>query len=137
MEIEELEKIIFEHLLKYPLKSFPLENYSINYQNYIKFNKNKYNKIKLCCNSLFEIILICWDKNSLADFHHHPKNGCKLKVLSGLLQESLKDNFNNIKISNLKKNNVSYLDDTIGTHLVLAVENTVSLHIYSPPNFYD
>ena len=84
----------------------------------------------------FEIYQINWSKSSSTLLHRHPKNGCILKVISGKLQESI---YNNISIKNNIhiKNNVSYIDDNIGMHTITALEDSISLHIYSPPKFYE
>lgn len=123
------------------LKTFPLEKYKIgNFSDlayYIEFKKNIYNKKIIFRNESFEIVLISWWNGVTTNFHKHPQNGCKLKVIFGKLIEILKLNNNNNKISYLTHNKVSYLDDSIGIHKIEALEPSLSLHIYSPPCFYD
>ena len=87
-----------------------------------------------------EIILICWDRNSETKIHNHPNGGCILKVLKGNLNEKLYcNNTKQIKQNNvLKENDTSYIDDNIGLHSIHNNNNiSFTLHIYSPPNFYE
>lgn len=100
-----------------------------------------YQKTLLFRNELFEIYQINWFKNSQTTIHSHPKFGCIMKVIEGSLEEKLytvnNSEFNEIKTSIYQPNNVSYIDDSIGLHQIKALENSISLHIYSPPKFYE
>jgi hypothetical protein len=96
---------------------------------------NSYQKTLLFRNDLFDIYQINWNKNSITPVHNHPQNGCILKIISGKLQESI-FNPNLISTNLLSTNQISYIDDSLGLHQIQALEDTISLHIYSPPNFY-
>ena len=115
-----------------------LENITlIDFKDEIKFDINKqYNKILIYSSKYFDIYIICWTNNISSVIHNHPKNGCLMKILQGKLYEKLYDK--NLKLigNNIyKKDNISYIDDTIGYHSISSLENnTISLHIYSPPN---
>ena len=136
--LEDLVEKVHNHLKNNKLIDLELNNYHLkNYSKYIVFEKNKYTRNKLFYNQDFEIVLITWDKNSIADYHQHPENGCKLKVLMGKLHETIKHNDNTKKENILLPGKSSYLDDTIGTHKIVALNKTVSLHIYSPSGFYN
>ena len=37
----------------------------------------------------------------------------------------------------LNLNNGKDIDDLLGLHKIVAIKNSVSIHIYSPPNFYN
>ncbi len=99
-----------------------------------KFGKN-YNKILLERNNDFEIFLLCWSKNAITPLHKHPKNGCVMLVLDGELEEHLFKNNNLIKVNNYKKGNIGYIHDDIANHLIISNNQSISLHIYSPPKF--
>jgi hypothetical protein len=72
-----------------------------------------------------------------------------MKVIQGSLQEKLfnsitypieqKEMTNKYEIKNTiyNMNDVSYIDDMIGMHKIIALEDSISLHIYSPPKFYE
>jgi len=81
---------------------------------------------------ILEIYLIVWAKDSLAEFHYHPKGGCMMKILQGKLHEDLKLLENNQIYSKIyTTGEFSYIDNSIGSHQVKALENTYSLHFYS------
>jgi predicted metal-dependent enzyme (double-stranded beta helix superfamily) len=63
----------------------------IDWIKYIKYNNNKYNRIRLdnLSNSKFEIYIICWKPMQLSPIHDHSENGCIMKVLDGSLKETL------------------------------------------------
>jgi cysteine dioxygenase len=108
-----------------------------------------YQKTLLFRNEQFEIYQINWLKNAETTIHQHPKNGCIMKIIQGSLHEKLykamtyhieeKEMTNKYEIKNTiyNTNDVSYIDDTLGLHKIIAIENSISLHIYSPPKFYE
>lgn len=123
-----------------------LDNYvGTDWKNFIEFNNTKYNRIKLFQDDYFEVLLICWNKNQSTQIHKHPKNGCVFKTLQGILyekryktkmlQKTMSKTQEYIYDINTKS---SYIDDSIGVHKIEAKEiESVSLHIYSPPLFYN
>lgn len=137
VSINDLVKKLDTHLHKNHLKNFDLKSYNIlNLDKFISFKKGEYTRNILYRSNLYEIILICWSPNSETPIHKHPKNGCLLKVINGILDEKIyyKDKILDRKIS---QNDIGYLDDTIGTHKIKSQTFTVSLHIYSPSGFYE
>jgi hypothetical protein len=104
---------------------------------YINFQKNTYTRSKVYSDNNIDIFILSWYPDSKSPIHNHPKNGCILKVLFGKLQEHRYLNNKKYIIIGASKNNQSYIDDTIGTHQIIALLPTVSLHIYSPSGFYD
>jgi hypothetical protein len=108
--------------------------------NHINFKKNEYNKSILYRDSKYEIVLICWAKHSSTEIHNHPENGCIMKILKGnLLEECFNiKTLDKIKINMYEENNVSYIHDDLYLHKIINKDQeTISLHIYSPPNFYN
>lgn len=87
-------------------------------------------------NSNYEIYLLVWPSNFCKDYHYHPRNGCILHVLKGQLLEIIKNN--NIENHYLRDcGETSYIDNSLGIHKIIALEDSISLHIYSPPRFYE
>lgn len=135
------------------INNLQITNYNINSPHNIKIVSNyihhpiqihqtlPYQKTLLFRNDHFEIYQINWFKNAQTTIHSHPKFGCIMKVIEGSLQEKLftshNSGFNEIKTSMYQPNNISYIDDSIGLHQIKALEDTISLHIYSPPKFYE
>ncbi len=107
----------------------------IDWRKFAVFDKEFYKNV-IYLSDNFEIILISWKKNYSTDYHKHPENGCILKVLEGNLLEDIKDkdgkNIMNIRFNN----NVSFMHDEKGVHKIMALNDTFSIHIYSPPRFY-
>jgi len=105
----------------------------------VVFTENKYNRIKLFSNKNFEVYLICWLENQESRIHNHPEQGCVLKLLEGSLEEQLffkeDENLRKYREKNILLNTVSYTHDIFGFHKIKANENSVSIHVYSPPDF--
>jgi hypothetical protein len=97
----------------------------------------KYHRKILHRNDIYEIVLIKWEKNSIAKLHYHPKNGCLLKVLSGKIREKKYKNNKCYQDEIYNKNQISYMDDSLGGHEIEALETSFSIHLYSPPNYYE
>lgn len=108
-----------------------------DYEEFIKFSDDKYNRIRLDKYSTdkFEFMILCWNKGQESSIHDHPENGCILKILEGRILEKVYDNMKLIKNNILKDNDVSYREKSKITHKIIPLEKTVSLHIYSPPNY--
>ena len=121
-----------------------------------------YNKGVLYVNKYFELNLLHWGKIAKTDVHNHPENGCISLILKGALVEHFYNPyyFDALNDPNLTEEEMkivllpdektylhpgdcNYIDDTIGFHKIQncgpgysSDGNTLSLHIYSPPNFY-
>ena len=59
-----------------------------------------------------------------------------LKLLEGKLKEERYDKFKKYKSSELTVNSVGYMHDILGAHKIIALEESYSLHLYSPPMYY-
>lgn len=124
---------------------------SDDWKDHVRFDEKTYTRIIIrdMTNELFEIILICWDKNQKSPIHDHPENGCIVKILQGELTEDvfIRDTSTNnkyqYKVTGINRiNAISYMQGNCTIHKISNTntnisENyrTVSLHIYSPPKF--
>ncbi len=139
--LEELYEYLNLNYVMDNLKNYSsiIERYNgLDYINYINFNTEHYKRTKLekYSNDKFELILICWNKNQVTKIHSHSENGCLMKILEGEIEETIYDKFINIINKNIyKKNNVSFIHNDIGYHKIEAKEMSISLHLYSPPNY--
>lgn len=117
--------------VKYLLQSYDNKDW----KKYIKVDDNEFNKIILYQNDVFELILICWGKGAETPIHYHPKNGCLLKVLEGELTETIYLEGNS-RVNILTPSDIGYMHDDIGQHKITVSNDSFSLHLYSPPEFY-
>lgn len=90
-------------------------------------------------NNLGQILILIWKPNCNSKIHNHPNSNCWVKLLEGKLEENIFDNDNKEKIGNnlLSKNDVTFINDSIGQHSMHNKSLTnvaVSLHIYSNNN---
>jgi len=117
--------------------------------NYIISENDNYKKILINSNKNFDMYLIIWNSKSKSKIHDHPKS-CIMKILIGELTEEV---YLNIKIRNqdksftnkalylhtnkLNENNVIKRSNTKILHKIInnSIEQCISLHIYSEPNF--
>jgi cysteine dioxygenase len=112
-----------------------------DWKKYVKYSRDTYHRISFAKyrTPQFEFVFICWKKGQTAPIHNHPAKGCLMKILRGKLQETLFKKrcgkLFKIRTDIRRRNQVSYMDDSRGYHDVLALKDTVSLHIYSPPNY--
>lgn len=97
----------------------------------------KYHRKILHRTDIYEIVLIKWEKNSFAKLHYHPKNGCLLKILSGKIREKKYKNNKCYLDKVYNENQISYMHDYYGGHEIEALETSFSIHLYSPPNYYE
>ena len=103
------------------------------YRTYPKLN---YHRSLIHLDENFEIRMLEWAPKAKSRIHNHASHGCLLKVLEGELEEHIYNSqLEWLECNTLSRQQVSYLDDTIGYH---SIRNNldipaVSLHIYSPP----
>ena len=120
-----------------------LDKYLINYMDndylqYVEFKNDVFNKKMIYSDKNIDAYIISWTTNS-SKIHNHPQNGCLLKCLSGKLIEELylneifKQTFQTKSF--LQENDIIYRSGSRILHKILPQENSVTLHIYSPPDF--
>lgn len=115
-----------------------LSSYNNNdYEKYIHFSEKSYSRVTIFKNENFEILLLCWKQNQLSNFHQHAKNGCLLKVLDGNISEDRVSVDKTSSVSHFKKGQTTYMSNDLGVHKIYndSDNNTITLHVYSPPGF--
>ena len=122
--------------LKYLLEYYD----GYDYLKFLNFSEETYTRTKMFSNDQIEIILICWDAYQTSGIHDHPNNGCLMKVLKGKLKEDVyvnEDNNYKFTYTNiLTENDVGYRQaDTYIHNIINGDIPSISLHIYSPPNY--
>jgi len=126
--------ILFKYNFNINSIKYTINNYNGN--DWIKYisNTNSYSKSMIYKNDKYELLLISWKKDTETNYHNHPKNGCYLKVTEGKLLEINKIK-NEISYNLLTPNNYGFKKHN-EYHKIIALEDSYSLHLYSPPNFY-
>lgn len=84
-------------------------------------------------NYTLELFLLKWDKNSMTKIHNHSTYGCTMKIIEGSLKEYIYKNDMTFSHNNIyNKNDVSYINNTIGYHRILNLNDkpSYSLHMY-------
>ena len=116
-----------------------------DYFKYISFSDNDYKRNKICSSDYVDIYLICWKNGQKSKIHDHPDRGCVMYVLDGELKENIyystqKDNIEYGKFNILINGESSYNHGSSILHQIVALRDTVSLHIYHKdyiPKYYD
>lgn len=111
--------------------NFKIDNNVVDYSRNIIFKNND-----------FELILIKWKKFSNTPIHIHPEKGCIMKLLEGELMEEKyyldqNDKFIKYHEDKILKGKTCYIHNILGAHRIYALEDSYSLHLYSPPGFYN
>lgn len=103
--------------------------------------KLQWDSLGYCRNTLhkseqLEIVLITWLPGQRTYWHGHPEHGCLMKVLVGSLEECQ----HNVSVPIVHSTgSVSYVDGSQNHQIINSTTSlpAVSLHIYSPGNFYN
>ena len=108
---------------------------TINIENSIPIIPYIFNKTKIYCDELYEIYIIYWKEGYASPIHSHAENGCILYLLDGSLEEIVySDSHTIINSKEIKSNQKSFIKNSLGFHKIKANKDSISLHIYSPPN---
>ncbi|KAI6661929.1 Cysteine dioxygenase type 1-like [Oopsacas minuta] len=98
-------------------------------------------------NGKYNMMILCWGESQVSPVHSHPDSNCFVKLLSGVMQETIfalpstEPGSGSKKLvvkgeQQLKKDEVSYIHDSIGLHAMenpSHTEGAVTLHLYVPP----
>ena len=119
-----------------------LENYTgQDWKEYVSFCCQKYKRNLVFINQIVEILIICWEDGQKSGIHDHTENGCLLRMMEGRLQEDIymknSDTISLVQSNSLEKDNISYKQGNVCLHNIIneSGNQSVSLHIYSPPNY--
>ena len=140
MDLYNFERYLIKNKIKNNMKNNIdiLNLLNINWRDYVNLNKKKYSKICILKNDDYELYLISWLPKQHTKIHLHPNNGCIMKLVYGKLNEIIYNNYNFVENS-YNTNDNSFMCNDYGMHIISNISNNVSisLHLYSPPNFYE
>ena len=115
-----------------------------DWKNYVRFSDHSYHREIIFRNELFDILIISWKQGQQTKIHDHPDHGCLMRVLQGKLCENIYLNKNGLTLigSNIiDTDNIGHREGSSIIHNIKSLNDTVSLHIYSPgyyvPKLYD
>jgi cysteine dioxygenase len=113
---------------------------SLDLQTYLpkaRFEDSKYVKILLEQTADYEIFMICWKAGQSTPIHDHPEGGCWMRVVSGELEETeyAMPTVWKMGTHRLTVGDVGYKQGYVVLHSIRAIEDTISLHLYSPPRY--
>lgn len=131
-----------------------MESYQSKYsewKKYANFDPHRYTRNLVDTgNGKFNLILLCWSEGHGSGIHDHADSHCWMKIVDGALSENLYDwpgqenatsqseikKMAPRKVTEYYKNQVAYINDSIGLHRIENNSHTkraCSLHLYSPP----
>lgn len=114
-----------------------VQSYNIDeVEQHIRFDDQTYQRKTIYENKHVEFVVICWKKGQKSKIHDHPDKGCILRLHSGHLKETrYTHDLQNKAITYIRPDMTTYIDNIQGYHEVEALQDSVSLHIYSPPRY--
>lgn len=115
------------------LDEFPLEAC----KPFFAFSDKQYIKILLKRTPEYEIFLMCWKAGQSTPIHDHPAEGCWLRVLQGCLEETeyAYPSLQKLESHIYTVGDHSFKRGTEVLHTIRALEDSVSVHVYYPPNY--
>ncbi len=145
--LQKLGKQLQQEIINSETKLVSLQKYQSILQKYngndwlefIEINPHHYNRCKIYDCDYFDMYVLTWNNNQESKIHNHADNGCLSKTLLGSYQEIFYDPSDLTQITNTinnKTDDINFIDNKIGYHKIKNNDEvTVTLHIYSPPNF--
>jgi hypothetical protein len=91
-----------------------------------------YTKNYLIQSQDYDVVQMNWEKGSKTKLHDHPEIGCHLLVLKGMLEETF---FGDEVVKTILKPNDASFRKGQDKHIIEALEDTVSIHVYLPGNY--
>ena len=91
-----------------------------------------YTKIRIPA-PIIDIYYFQWNNSIRTQIHDHPMGGCFMFLIKGKLIETLYNgNMKQIKKSEYRAPNISYINNKKGYHSIYPNENAKSFHFYYP-----
>lgn len=153
--VDLLREVFSKDLVNVEYVTKLLENYRSNpkdWRKYAKYDPHKYTRNLIDeGNGKYNILLLCWAESQGSSIHDHSNSHCFMKCLDGELLETKyewpekkegdEDEVEGKEMiekcrTPLRKNEVCYINDSIGLHRVENLSHTkpgITLHVYIPP----
>lgn len=110
-----------------------------DFAQHASWKKQNYTRNCLTKKEGFELILLCWDANTVTKVHDHNGQNCWVYQIKGRMIEERfsyeSGDLDLIKTIELDEGGISYMHDSMGFHRLINPENTraMTLHIYANP----
>ncbi len=109
-------------------------------KDFVHFNSSGYRRNMVFENDAVELLCLCWKSGQRSPIHDHSESVCGVKVIEGIGTETVYEMTASGYIKAVCSNDypeglvlVSEDSDTHQLANLQAVENLVTLHVYSPP----
>lgn len=109
-------------------------------ENYTTWCKEGYTRNCLARSEEYEVILLCWDKNSETPIHGHDGQDCWVYQVQGDVEEIRYEENDSGALEEshrmeLSEGGLSYMNDEMGYHLIKNISNqrAMTLHVYAAP----
>ncbi len=109
----------------------------VDFTNYVDFDLRKYSRITIYKDINVEVVLICWLEGQSSQLHNHSDSRCFYFCIHGELFDEV---FNRTGTSMLymyeKFIHEGFFEELSGQeifHQITAKDESISLHVYSPP----
>ena len=109
----------------------------IDFGTFFSFSEKKYTRVLLYQNEIFELILICWDKDQKTEIHDHAFSECIMSCVYGELKESLfiknSKKPKHVQTKELIRFEPVLINNSMGIHQIInSKQRSCSLHLYAP-----
>ena len=121
-----------------------IQNYDfskVDFDALAQYDPNNYKRTMLYNDNNIDIYLIGWGSNQASRIHDHPDNGCVMRVLRNQVSEEtyiMRDTgLEKLTYKCLKEGQAGHIKKNTILHKIFneTEEKSLSLHIYSPPNY--
>lgn len=112
-----------------------ISNFTLNKEhiNLFQLNDESYQRYLIHATDEYAVLVLVWKESQSTPFHSHPSYGCFFKLYSGsLMDRRLLTGKYHIRENICKPGDIGYIDNEIGIHQIIALKDSISIHVYSP-----
>lgn len=114
---------------------------AINFSELAEYDPAVYKRKLLYSDDFIDIFLIGWAQKQGSKIHDHPENGCLMRVLNNELCEETyvknQEKLEKLSFKRLVQGETGHIKKCTVLHRIFneSEEKSLSLHVYSPPNY--
>lgn len=121
------------------LRDFDLSSVDFSF---VQFDEHQYKRNLVFRDHNIDVVFIGWGSGHASAIHDHPENFCIVRIIKNELTEEIYLNRGEEKVEKqttkkLKEGGITHIRGKAVVHRIcnFSEEKTISLHIYSPPNY--